>query len=182
MRLFVKVTPLKVETSEPSADSQLMECPEDVEPDNILSFLSRVFGDIVDTAWTSTERHARLACGWIFAAATEHPESEILCVPLVAMDDGSQRSMFELQADQGAEFDELVRSCELGAYMTVELPHRAYQPAFDDKVGGNPSARTVSTGGAIAKAHDVRERQSFVATVAPARRRLPACLTRQRRW
>jgi hypothetical protein len=147
MRLFVKVTPLKAGTSEPSAEAELMECPADVEPDTILLFLSQVFGDVVETAWISTERHAQLACRWIFTGTTEHADSEVLCVPLVAMDDGSLRSMFELQADERADFDQLARSGEVDDYTVVERPHRTYEPEKQANVSGKPSARTVSTGG-----------------------------------
>lgn len=147
MRLFVQVTPLKAGTPEPSGDSHLMECPADVEPDTVLSFLSQRFGDVVDTAWTSTQRHARLACGWIFAGTTEDSGCEVLCVPLLEMDDGSIQSMFELQADQRAEFDELVAYGELDNYTIVERPHRDYQHPSDENVDEKPLAGTVSTGG-----------------------------------
>jgi Bacterial EndoU nuclease len=147
MRLVIKVTPLKTGTSEPSGDAQLLECPSDVEPDTMLSFVSQRFGEVVDTAWTSTERHARLACGWIFATTAEDAGREFLCVPLVAMDDGSLRSMFELQADQRAEFEQLAHDGAVGNYTVVELPQRIYQPASVDRRSTQPPAGTVSAGG-----------------------------------
>ena len=173
MRLFVKVTPLKVGTSEASAEGELLQCPADVEPDTLLAFLSQRFGDVVETAWTSTERHARLACGWIFAGTSKQAGQEILCTPLVATDDGSLRSMFELLADRRVEFDELASGGEVDSYTVIAVPHRPYRPALvddaDDELheqaprpgplakadmsagpGGSStqsSARSVSTGG-----------------------------------
>jgi hypothetical protein len=147
MRLFVQVTLLKAGTYEPSAEAELMECPADVEPDTILSFLNQVFGDVIETAWTTTERHAHLACGWIFTGTTKNASSDVLCVLLLAMDDGTLRSMFELQADERAEFDELARSGEVDDYTIVERSHRAYEPEKQANPSEKPSARRVSTGG-----------------------------------
>jgi hypothetical protein len=56
--------------------------------------------------------------GWIFVGTASG--EELLCMPLVETGDDSLRSLFELQADQRAEFDELARS---GDHTVVELPH-----------------------------------------------------------
>jgi hypothetical protein len=77
----------------------LLRCPDDVRPDSVLSFLTQLFGDVAGTAWTSTERHDRLACGWIFAGRGEHKGQEVLRVPFVEADDGSLRALFELFAE-----------------------------------------------------------------------------------
>jgi Bacterial EndoU nuclease len=135
MQLFVKVTPLRAGTSEASAEGELLRCPHDVEPATLLSFLTQLFGDVVDTAWTSTERHPRLACGWVFVGPGEHQRQEVVCVPLVATDDGSLRSMFELIADQRLEFDETARSGQLDDYTVITLPHRAYRPGPENDPG-----------------------------------------------
>lgn len=130
MRLFVKVTPLMAGTSDQWADAKLLECPADVEPDTVLSFLTQRLGALIDTAWTSTERHARLAAGWIFPSGDE--AEELLCVPLVEGPDGSFQSMFELLADQRAEFDELLRTGKLDDYTVATLPQRTCRPERPD--------------------------------------------------
>lgn len=60
MRLLVKVIPLRAGTAEPAGDPQMSACPPDVGADTILSFLAGWFGAVVETAWTSTERHPRV--------------------------------------------------------------------------------------------------------------------------
>jgi hypothetical protein len=64
--LLVKVIPLRAGTAEPAGDPQILACPPDVEADTILSFLTGRFGAVIETAWTSTERHPRAGTGWIF--------------------------------------------------------------------------------------------------------------------
>lgn len=135
MPLLVQLTRLRAGTSESTAAGELLQCPDDVEPGTLLSFLSQRLGDVVDTAWTSTERHARLACGWIFAGTTENADHEILCAPLVVTDDGSLRSMFEVLADQRIEFEELVSRGELDNHTIIAAPHRPYAPTLEGTAG-----------------------------------------------
>jgi hypothetical protein len=131
MRLLVKVIPLRAGTAEPAGDPQMLACPPDVEADTILSFLAGRFGAVVETAWTSTERHPRVEAGWIFPGPRERGPAggiEILCVPLVDTGDGSLRSMFEWLADQRQDFEELAKRGAVDRYTVIELPHRDYRP------------------------------------------------------
>lgn len=66
MRLLVKVIPLRAGTAESAGDLEVLACPPDVEADMILSFLTGRFGDLIETAWTSSGRHPRIEAGWIF--------------------------------------------------------------------------------------------------------------------
>lgn len=131
MRLFVKVTLLLVGTPDQRGTSELLECPASVGPDTIVSYLTQKLGEVTEAAWTSTQWHPRLACGWIFGGTAEHADQELLCVPLVETGDGSLRPMFELLADQHAEFDELLRAGKLDDYTEIAMPHRAYQTPGD---------------------------------------------------
>jgi len=135
MQLFVKVVPLSAGTGQASSGGELLRCPDDVGSDTLLSFLTQLFGDVIDTAWTSTERHERLACGWIFAGPGERKGQQVLCAPFVAANDGSLRSLFELMADQHVEFEELARSGELDDFKVITLPHRTYRPAAETDTG-----------------------------------------------
>ena len=86
MRLVVKVIPLSAGTAEPAGAPELLPCPPGVAADTILSFLTSTYGDPVETAWTSTERHPRIETGWIFRtprSGEPAPDVEILCVPFV---------------------------------------------------------------------------------------------------
>ena len=133
MQLFVKVTPLKADTAEATAEGEVLRCPADVEPDTILSFLTQKFGEVVETAWTSTDRHDPFACGWIFAGAIEQKDGQVLlCVPIVETVDGSLESMFNVLADQRLVVDELASSGQLDSYTVTSLPHRGYQPTPGD--------------------------------------------------
>jgi hypothetical protein len=131
MQLYVKVVPLSAGTSQPAGEPLTVPCPPDVEPDTVLSFLTQKFGEPLEVAWTSTDRHPRLATGWIFpgmpATATD-PEVEYLCVPHIQTSDGTLHNMFELQADQRQEFEQLAASGAFDSYTVVTAPHRSYQP------------------------------------------------------
>jgi hypothetical protein len=130
VQLFVKIVPLKAGSAEAAGDEEVIPCPPDVEPDTILSFLAQKFGELIDTAWTSTERHPRLETGWIFPGTSAVPPMEaieFLCVPFIQAADGSLQSMFELLADQRQEFDQLAKSRAVDEYVVIEQPQRAYR-------------------------------------------------------
>jgi hypothetical protein len=50
VRLFVKVIPLRAGTGEPAGEPCLVSCPPDVEPDTVLSFLTKRLGEVIETA------------------------------------------------------------------------------------------------------------------------------------
>lgn len=96
-----------------------------MEADTILSFLTGKFGDPIETAWTSTDKHPRIETGWIFRPPrTGEPvrDVEILCVPFIEAADGSLRPMFEQLADQRQAFEELAGSDAVDHYTVIELP------------------------------------------------------------
>ena len=131
MQLFVKVVPMKAGSAELAGDTETFECPTDVQPDTILSFLTQKFGGLIDTAWTYTDRHPRIEVGWIFGGGPSTPPEgpvELLCVPQIRVADGSLQSMFELLADQRQDFDRLATSGHLDTYTVVERPQREYRP------------------------------------------------------
>jgi hypothetical protein len=131
MRLLVKIIPLSAGTAEPAGAPDLLPCPPDVEADTILSFLTGRFGEPVETAWTSTGRHPRIATGWIFRApraVADDRDVEILCVPLTEAADGSLQSLFEQLADGRADFDELASHDAFDQHTVIELPQRDYRP------------------------------------------------------
>jgi hypothetical protein len=66
MELFIKIIPLRAGISEPVGQPRIVACPADVGPDTILSFLTQQLGEVIDTLWTSTERHQRVGAGWLF--------------------------------------------------------------------------------------------------------------------
>lgn len=105
------------------------------------SFLTGQFGDLIDTAWTSTQRHPRIAAGWIFTAPQDKwpGDTEILCVPFVQGDDGALQPMFELLADQRQELKELASSGKLDGLSVVKLPQREYRPGPGQAGGGRDS-------------------------------------------
>src|SRR5580704_6786661 len=108
MQLHVKITPLCAGTAEPVGPSEILLCPADVGPETVRSFLVRQFGEPAEVAWTRSERHERLAVGWIFPAGPPGgpgSDVEVLCVPFIDAGDGSLRPMFEVLADQRQEFE-----------------------------------------------------------------------------
>jgi hypothetical protein len=131
MRLFVKITPMRAGTAEPVGVPEMMPCAADVEPDTIRSYLVQRFGDPVEVAWTTTRQHARVSIGWIFRGepVTDAADAtELLCVPFAETADRSLLPLFELQADQRQEFEELARSRALDQYTVIEQPQREYRP------------------------------------------------------
>jgi len=129
MRLFIKIIPLRAGTAEPAGEPRILPCPPDVEPDTILSFLTQRLGEVIETIWTSTERHERIDTGWVFPGtpATESQDAvEVACVPFIETADGSLQPMFEVQADQRLQFSQLA-SRGLG-YTLIRWPQRQYQP------------------------------------------------------
>ena len=131
MRLVVKVIPLSAGTAEPAGAPELLSCPPDVEADTILSFLTSKFGDPVQTAWTSTDRHPRIDTGWIFRApraGEPDQDVEMLCVPFIEAADGSLRSLFEQLADGREDFEQLASRDAFDQHSVIELPQRDYRP------------------------------------------------------
>ena len=130
MQLYVTITPVSAGTSRPAGEPRTVPCPADVEPDAVLSFLTGQFGEPVETAWTSTRRHARVTTGWVFpgrpATATD-PAVELICVPLIRADDGTLRPLFEVQADQRRDVDQFAASGIFDRRAVVSAPHRVHQ-------------------------------------------------------
>ena len=103
MQLFVKVIALRPGTGEPGGEPRLLRCRPGVEPDTILSFLTRRLGEVIGTAWTSTGEHARLDVGWVFsgASATGSQEAaDVACVPFIEAPGGSLQPLFGAQQGQ----------------------------------------------------------------------------------
>ena len=135
MRMQMKIAPLRAGTSEPADRPRLFPCPPDLEPDQIRSFLVQFFGEEpVEIAWTETERHERVNIGWIFRAlpGTEPMDHiELLCVPVVEAEDGSPKPLFELQADQRQDFEQLAASGAIDSLTILEAPLREYRSAAE---------------------------------------------------
>lgn len=123
MQLFIKIIPLRPGTAEPARQTRIAACPADVEPDTILSFLTQQLGEVIETIWTSTERHERIDTGWVFpapGAAGREDAVEIACVPLIQTAEGL-RPMFEVQADQRLSFGQLAASRGMD-YTIIQRP------------------------------------------------------------
>ena len=123
---------LRAGTAESAGNPEVLPCPPDVAADTILSFLTGRFGDLIETAWTSTRRHPRIEAGWIFAGPRDDERAggvEFLCVPCIEAGDGSTRPMVEWLADRRQAFEELAGSGALDRYRVIELPQRGYRPA-----------------------------------------------------
>jgi hypothetical protein len=104
-----------------------------------LSFLTQRLGEVIETAWTSTEHHERLGVGWVFSgapAAGLQEAVELACVPFIEGPGGSLQPMFEVQAGQRQQFAQLADSHGLDAAV-IQWAHRAYRPA--DGQGGQSS-------------------------------------------
>ncbi|HEV2373220.1 MAG TPA: hypothetical protein VGS19_13725 [Streptosporangiaceae bacterium] len=101
-RLFVKVTPTRAGTVEPAGEPETLACPPSVEPETVRSFLVACFGEPLEVAWATTERHTRVQIGWFFAAeqSRDAEVADLLCVPLIDTGNGALQPMFEVQADQ----------------------------------------------------------------------------------
>lgn len=130
MRLFIKIIPLRAGTAEPAGEPRIPPCPPDMEPDTILSFLTQRLGEVIETVWTSIERHERIDTGWVFPGtpATESQDAvEAACVPFIETADGSLQPVFEAQADQRLQFAPLAESRGLD-YTLIQRPQREYQP------------------------------------------------------
>jgi hypothetical protein len=52
--------PLRPGGGEPGGEPWLLRCPADVAPDTILPFLTRRWGEVIGTAWTSSGFQAGL--------------------------------------------------------------------------------------------------------------------------
>jgi hypothetical protein len=142
MKLLVKVIPLSAGAAERAGDPEMLACPPDVEADALLSLLTGRFGDPIETAWTSTERHPRIETGWIFAGPRgDEPAGgiDILCVPFIECGGGSLRPLFEWLADQRQDFEELASRGALEEYRVIELPQRDYRPAAGEGDEGRGS-------------------------------------------
>lgn len=48
MTLTVKLIPVKPGSSDPVGEPEMIPCPDDVEPANVLSFLTQQFGALAD--------------------------------------------------------------------------------------------------------------------------------------
>jgi hypothetical protein len=132
MRLHVKITPLRPGTAESAGRPEMLRCPAGVEPDTVQSFLIQHFGEPIEVAWTTTERHERVDLGWIFRAPPEvETEAEVMCVPFIDIGDGPLRPMFELLADQRQDFEHLAATGDLDALTVIEAPPRRYAPGAD---------------------------------------------------
>lgn len=127
-QLFVKIIPLRAGTAEPAGEFRMFTCPPEVEPDTVLSFLIHEMGEVIETLWTSTERHQRISIGWVFHGASgPYQVVDFACVPFLDTADGLQ-PMFEAQADQREDFGVLGARHGLH-YRIVQRLHRSYQPS-----------------------------------------------------
>ena len=133
MDMHMKITPLRTGTSEPVDEPRLFPCPPDLEPDQIRSFLVQFFEEEpVELAWTTTARHERINIGWIFRMLPGiGPTGGIglLCVPVVDAEDGSQKPLFEMLADQRQDFEQLAASGAIDQLTTIDAPLREHRPA-----------------------------------------------------
>lgn len=135
MRLFIKMIPLRAGTSELAGEHGVFECPADVEPDTILSFLTQTLGDVIETIWTWSERHERIDVGWVFAAPDAEWQGvvDFACVPLLQTADGL-RPVFVVQSDQRREFADVADGRGLD-YTVIRGPQRVYQPSVRSGTG-----------------------------------------------
>jgi hypothetical protein len=133
MQLFVnvKVIPLRTGTGESAGEPRLLRCPPDVAPDTIMSFLTQQLGEAIDTAWTSTGEHTRLAIGWVFPGAPAtgpHEAVEVACAPFIEAPGGSPQPLFEVHAGQRRQSAQRAGSHSQDPTV-IRHPHRAYHPA-----------------------------------------------------
>ena len=160
MRLFVKVIPLRAGTGEPAGEARLVCCPPDVEPDTVLSFLTQQLGEVIETAWTSTEHHApgrRLGLSRR-SRRRAAPAVELACVPFIEGPGGTLQPMFEVQAGQRRQFALLAGSHGLDATVS-QRPHHAYHPATSQAGQGNGTPAAQPAG-------PVRELDQALAAIA----------------
>ncbi len=131
MDMYIKVITVPAGTSDP-VDARLEPCPPDVEPATVQSYLTGKFGEPLRLVWTSTIRHPRVDIGWVFpgspATGTDAAQ-EILAIPTLIADDGTLQHMFEVQADQRQQFEQLAASGALDSHQVITALPRDYQPA-----------------------------------------------------
>jgi hypothetical protein len=133
MDLYIKVITVRAGTSRP-VDTRLEPCPPGVEPANVQSYLTQKYGKLLRLVWTSTSRHPRVDIGWVFPgspAAGTDTEHEILCIPTLLADDGTPQHMFEVQANQRQDFEELAASGSFDSRQVITVPPRDYQPTAE---------------------------------------------------
>jgi hypothetical protein len=110
-------------------------------------------GDVTETLWTSTEPHQRLGFGWLFPGTpvTELQEAaELACMPLTEACGGLQL-MYEVQAEQRAQFAQLADGCGLDITIIQQrrraCPPSVGQPGQDGRRPPAQRSRTLDQSG-----------------------------------
>ena len=142
MDLYIKVITVRAGSSDPES-ARLEPCPPDVDPATVQSYLTGKFGEPLRLVWTSTSHRPRVDIGWVFAggpAARTDTAHEILCIPTLIAEDGTLQHMFEVQADQRQQFEQLAASGAFDSHQVITAPRRDYrqtagagQPASDSR-------------------------------------------------
>jgi len=130
-RITLQVTPVRAGSGEPIAESERIDCPLDVAPDTLLSFLTERFGEPTEVALTATEKNPRIAIGWFFRqlnTATRASDGvELMIIPFISLEDGSSVAMFLHQAEQLECFEALAKDQHLDLTV-IDQPQRDYKP------------------------------------------------------
>ena len=131
--IALKITAVKAGTGAPLGEPRWQVCPEDVDPDTLLSWLEQTFGKPVELVLTQTEVNPALPVGWFFKAVRAEADLpseqlELMVIPFISVGDGSQVAMFAYQAEQKAAFMNLTSTGRIEALTVIEQPQREYRP------------------------------------------------------
>ena len=129
--ITLKIAPVRIGSGEPIGESEWQDCPPDVEPDTLLSYVSQGFGEPIELVLTSTEMQKALAVGWFFrppVASKWAGKAELMVIPYITLDDGSEVAMFVHQAEQEAMFRNLHFEGKADRLVEIEQPQRPYRP------------------------------------------------------
>jgi hypothetical protein len=129
--IALKIAPVTIGSGEPIGELEWQDCPPDVAPDTLLSYLSQQFGEPIELVLTSTETQKALAVGWFFrppVASKWAGKADLMVIPYITLDDGSEVAMFVHQADQKAMFRNLYNEGKGDRLVEIEQPQRPYRP------------------------------------------------------
>jgi hypothetical protein len=132
-QITLKIALVQVGSGEPLEQPEWTACPNDVEADTLLSYLTQQFGEPIEVALTSTEKNPRIVIGWFFrppAGQLTGPadDIELLVIPYITLEDGSDVAMFLHQANQKELFETLAVEGKVDELTLIEQPQREYEP------------------------------------------------------
>lgn len=132
-RIALKIARVQAGSGEPVAEPEWIDCPPDVTPDTLLSYLTQQFGEPIEVALTATEKNPRLAIGWFFRPTPAVPTGatdnfEAMIIPFIKLEDGSDVAMFLHQAEQLELFKSFAADGRADELTIVDQPQRDYKP------------------------------------------------------